>query len=216
MIAIAKVSPETKTRSNWQTGFLAMMPDIVKYARRAFHYLETEARAEAVQEVVVSAMAAYVRLYQREKVDLAYPSVLARFAIAQYRDGRRVSEKMNCRDVLSPYAQRLKGIQVESLNHCNRDGESWRETLVEDKHAGPAETAAARIDFTEWFASLSRRDRKIANALSEGSMTNDVAQRFRLSPGRVSQKRREFLESWQTFHGELEVPSETNPFAQQS
>jgi hypothetical protein len=214
MIAIATASTESKRRSNWQTGFLAMMPNIVRYARRAFHYLDAEARAEAVQEVLVSAMVAYVRLDQRGKVDLAYPSVLARFAIAQYRAGRRVSEKMNCRDVLSPYAQRLKGIEVESLNHCDRDGESWREILVEDKHAGPAEIATARIDFTGWFASLSPRDRKIANALSEGSMTNDVAKRFRLSPGRVSQKRREFLESWQRFHGELKAPSESNLLAQ--
>jgi len=203
MIAIARESsPHSKRRSNWQSGFLAMMPNIVKYARRAFCHFDAEARSEAVQEVLVSAMLAYVRLFRRGKVDLAYPSVLARFAVAQYHDGRRVGAKLNCHDVLSPYARRKNGIQVESLDVCYHDTGLWQEVLVEDKHAGPAETAAARIDFADWLASLTERDRKIAEALSDGSVTGEVAKRFGVSPGRISQKRREFLESWHEFHGE--------------
>jgi hypothetical protein len=202
MIAIAEpVKRQTRT-SKWQTGFIAMMPDIMKYAQTAFRQLGSEARYEAVQEVIVSAMLAYFRLYQRGKVELAYPSVLARYAIAQYRDGRRVGTKLNCHDVLSPYARRMNGIQVESLDGRHGVDGSWREVLLEDKHAGPAETAAARIDFADWFISLAERDRKIADALSDGSTTSEVARRFGISPGRISQKRREFLESWQKFHGE--------------
>ena len=202
MIAIAKSSPRNKRRSDWHAGFLSMMPDIVSYARRAFYFSDSEARTEAIQEVLVSAMMAYFRLYQRGKVDLAFPSVLARYAIAQYREGRRVGQQMNCRDVLSPCARRRNDIHVESLSGCERDGQAWREVIVEDKHVGPAETAAARIDVAGWFASLSYRDREMAEALSKGSTTQDVAKRFRLSPGRISQKRREFLESWQEFQGE--------------
>ena len=208
MIAITEASNETKRDRSWQSGFLAMMPNIIKYANQSFHYLDDDGRAEAVQEVLASAMLADFRLQQRGKVDLAYPSVLARFAVAQYRAGRRVGEKMNCGDVLSPYARCMKGIQIESLNGYKRDGESWREVLVEAKHAGPAETAAARIDFTRWIASLTRRDRKMAAALSEGCTTQEVAKRFRVSAARKSQKRREFLESWQEFQGEKKRPME--------
>ena len=207
MIAMTKPSPRPKRRSNWQTGFLAMMPNIVKHARQAFRYFGAEARAEAVQDVLVSAMLAYVRLYHRGKVDLAYPSVLARFGVAQYHDGRRVGAKLNCRDVLSPYARRKKGIQVESLHGYDRAGHPWQEILVEAKHAGPAETAASRIDFADWLASLTRRDEMIAEALSDGGTTKDVARRFRVSPGRISQKRREFLVSWQRFQGQHDGPS---------
>ena len=216
MIAITKAAPKTKCGSNWHAGFLSMMPTIAKYARRAFHYLDAEAQAEAVQEILVSAMLAYFRLYQREKVDQAYPTVLARFAIAQYRSGRRVGKKKNCRDVLSPDARRLKGIHVESIHGFDCVGQPWHDVLVEDKNAGPADTAAARIDVAKWFASLKRRDRKIAQALSLGSTTKDVAKHFRISPARVSQKRREFLESWQRFQGELITPAEENLVAHPS
>jgi hypothetical protein len=202
MIAIAKPSPRPKQRSGWQQGFLVMMPDIVKSAHIAFRNLDPEAHHEAVQEVLVSAMLAYVRLFERNKVDVAYPTVLARFAIAQYRDGRRVSTKLNCNDVLSPYARRKKNFRVQTLTGGRGVHSSWRELLPENREAGPAETAAARIDITEWFESLSQQDREIAATLSMGYSTKEVAKQFQVSAPRVSQKRREFLDSWQEFQGE--------------
>ena len=179
-----------------------MMPDIVKSARIAFRNLDPEARQEAVQEVLVSAMLAYARLFERQKVDVAYPSVLARFAIAQYRVGRRVSTKMNCNDVLSPYARQKKKFRVETLAGGQGNYSSWRELLPQNKEAGPAETAAARIDITEWFESLSSLDREIAKSLSMGCSTKEVAKEFQVSAPRISQKRCEFLDSWRVFQGE--------------
>jgi hypothetical protein len=147
-------------------------------------------------------MLAYVRLFERNKVDVAYASALARFAIAQYRDGRRVSTKLNCNDVLSPYACRKKNFRVQTLTGDRGIRSSWRELLPENREAGPAETAAARIDITEWFESLSSLDREIAKSLSMGYSTKEVAKQFQVSAPRVSQKRREFLDSWQKFQGE--------------
>lgn len=204
MIAVAKLPKKTQRRATWQAGFMALLPDLFRYARQAFRSLRGEARNEAIQEVIVSAMLAYLRLYQRDKEDVAYASVLARYAIAQYHDGRRVAAQLNCQDVLSAYARRLKGIQVESLDRRDMDGESWREIVVEDRHAGPAETAAVRVDFAAWLALQTGRDRKIAGALAEGSTTQEVAKRFRVTPGRISQKRRELLNSWRKFQGEYE------------
>lgn len=190
------------SHSNWHAGFLAMMPDIARRASLAFRHLRTQRRADAVQDVVVSAMFAYLRLYRRGKADCAFPSVLAKFAIAQYHAGRRPSEKQNCRDVLSPTAARQKGLRIQSLSSFDADEQNWSDILVEDRHAGPAETAAARIDVNDWWETLNRRDQRIAKALSEGDQTRAVAKRFRVSPGRISQKRRELHDSWQMFQGD--------------
>jgi transposase-like protein len=48
---------------------------------------------------------------------------------------------------------------------------------------------------------LSAKKRRVAEALAQGDSTNDVADEFGVSAGRVSQLRREFAESWQEFHG---------------
>jgi hypothetical protein len=71
---------------------LAMLPKIVKSARSAFRQLNIEHADDAVQEVVAQAWRAYHRLAELGKEGLAYPSPLARFAIARYRAGRRVGQ----------------------------------------------------------------------------------------------------------------------------
>jgi len=56
-----------------------------------------------------------------------------------------------------------------------------------------------RVDFADWLASLSRRKRRITETLALGHRTQDVARRFHLSSGRVSQLRRELATSWREF-----------------
>ena len=63
-----------------------------------------------------------------------------------------------------------------------RRGE-WREVLAEDRTAGPAETAAARIDWVDWLRSLSRHQRAIACTLAGGESTGVAAWKFCISAG---------------------------------
>jgi hypothetical protein len=64
MIAIAKQNCSRNRVPAWHEGFLALLPKICQYARFAFRGLDPEAKQEAVQCVVASALAAYVRLVQ--------------------------------------------------------------------------------------------------------------------------------------------------------
>ena len=186
----------------WHNRFLAMLPAIETHARLAFRHLDPEAREDAVQETIANALVAFVRLVQLQKTDVAYPSALARYAVAQIHDGRRVGNRLNVRDVLSPYAQKQKGIQVERIDRFDEEEGQWVEAVIEDDRTPVPDQAAFRCDFPTWLDSLSRRNRRIAQALSVGHTTSEVAKRFRVSPGRVSQLRREMHQSWQDFHGE--------------
>jgi hypothetical protein len=191
----------------WRRVFLAMLPAIVTHAKYAFRNLRGEARQDAVQETIANALVAFVALVRRGRMSLAYPSVLARYAIAQINDGRRVGNKLNVREVLSPYAQRLKRFKVERLDYFDEEENQWGEAIVEDRTAGPAEIARTRIDFAAWLDSLKRRDRRIALKLAAGDKTSDVAKRFNISAGRISQVRRELAESWRKFVGDDEGPA---------
>lgn len=195
--------PSRKTNPlAWQDGFLEIMPAIGRYARRAFRHLRPEACDDAVQEVVANALVAYVRLFELGKTEVAYASVLVRYGVAQYRTGRRVGTKINCRDVLSPYAQHRKNIHVVHLDRCCKQDGDWMEALVEDRRSSPADIAACRIDFAEWLARLSPKHRRIATTLAGGETTARTAKRFRVSAGRISQIRQELRKSWQEFQGE--------------
>jgi DNA-binding NarL/FixJ family response regulator len=184
-----------------------MLPAIRRHARIALRYLDHEARDEAVQEVIAGTLAAYVRLVDAGRADLAYPTPLATFAVRQFRAGRRMGTKSNVHDVTSPYAQAAKGIRVGRLDHYDVEDDAWREILIEDRRAGPAQTAAARLDFAQWLTGLPARQRQIAEVLATGQSTKQAARQFRVSAGRVSQIRRELKASWERFQGETPIGS---------
>jgi hypothetical protein len=201
MVRVAAACPSPR----WHKAFLAMLPAIVTHAQVAFRNLRPEARAEAVQEVVCNALKAFVQLVQLKKTNLAYPTVLARYGVAQYNDGRRVGNRLRISDVLSPYAQKHKGFKVERLDHFDEEENAWTEAVVQDTRTAPVpDIVAFRVDFSDWLKSLPRRDRKVAQYLSLGNRTSDAARKFRVSEGRVSQLRRELAESWQKFTGDNE------------
>ena len=72
-------------KSEWPTDFLSMLPTIRKHTATAFRYLNSEAREEANQDAIADAMLVYARLVQLKKADLAYPAVVARYAVAQVK-----------------------------------------------------------------------------------------------------------------------------------
>jgi hypothetical protein len=96
-----------------------------------------------------------------------------------------------------------KRTAIERLDRFNPRRGGWREVLVEDRTAGPAEIAMTRLDFASWLSTLSKRDRQLAEKLVLGETTGRVARTFRISAARVSQLRRELCASWHRFVGEL-------------
>jgi len=108
---------------------------------------------------------------------------------------------------LSPAARRLHGFTVERFDQKDPQTGVWNEQLVEDRRAGPAETATARMDLAAWLRTLSKRNRQIAKALSVGETTAAVAQKFSLSPGRVSQLRDWLRQHWEQFQGDSQLVS---------
>ncbi len=186
----------------WHAEFEAMLPTIQTHAKIEFRHLNPEAREEAIQETVCNACQAYVRLIELGKTDVAFASALARFGVRQTKVGRKVGGKLNCRDVLSDYCRQKNNLSIERLDLHDSENEAWEKVLVEDKHAGPADTAIVRIDFSTWLLLLPRRLRKIAKFLANGETTAAAAKRFRVSKGRISQIRKELFLDWHRFQGD--------------
>jgi hypothetical protein len=201
MIAIPNSRPQ-RCVPRWHAQFLTFLPIIIGCARKAFADRDPESREDLVEEVVVNALIAFKRLYDKGKVDVAYPSVLALYGIRQVKDHRRAGCRLNIREVLSEYAQQRKGFKVERLDRFDKREKAWIEILVEDRRSGPAEIVASRLDFAAWLRSLSKRDRRMAVTLASGETTGETAKQFGVSPSRISQVRRELQQSWNHFVSE--------------
>jgi hypothetical protein len=200
------VGPEPETTS-WQARFVQLLPRIRAQAQSRFRHLAPEAREEATAEVIASALVSYARLVALGQEDRAYATTLTRFAVAQFRVGRRVGSRLNGHDVMSAYCQRRKGIMVEQLDHFDERSGDWQELVVEDRHSTPAQVATTRVDFGEWLETLPKRTRRVAETLATGEATGCVARMFGLTPARISQLRRELFDTWCVFTGEAAAAS---------
>ena len=186
-----------------QEEFLNLLPSIRTQARLAFRKEKPELREELIAEVIANCFVAFARLIDRGLDEVIYATPLTNFAIKQVRSGRKVGGSLNVNDVSSRYSQQTKGFVVEELDHFDQQNEEWKEILIEDRHAGPAETAASRIDFGQWLRSLPKRTRRVAETLASGETTTKAARKHGVSAGRISQMRRELMDNWQAFQGEL-------------
>jgi hypothetical protein len=206
MIRIA--SQPTTTVPAWHAVFVKMIPAITRHAKIAFRYLSPEAREEAIQEVICNACTAVARLAELGKLDLAFPSVLARYGFAQFRDGRKVGCKLNVRDVLSRHCQQRKNLTVERLDRFDDEEGCWKEAVVQDTRSAPVpDIVAFRLDFPAWLGTLNRRNRRITLALATNERTSRVARKFHVSAGRISQLRTELKQGWEQFQGEQPSPA---------
>ncbi len=183
--------------------FLLVLPRIERHGRVYFRHLRCPHRKEdAVQEMVALCWKWFVRLAERGKDPTRFPSALATFAARAVRSGRRLCGQEKPKDALSPLAQALKGFAVAALP--DRDALSpnpLSEALADNTRSPVDEQACFRIDFPAWLRTLPRRDRRLVEGMALGHRTADLARRFRLSAGRVSQMRREFKRGWDRFTG---------------
>jgi hypothetical protein len=192
MIAINNERNET----TWQSSFVAMLPEIEQKLRLAFCRLDPEAREDAIEEAVVHSLLAYVRLHEQGRAAVATPSSLAWYSSHQVKCGRPAAGRMNGKDPMSRYAQIGNGIQTD------RQPNNWIDAIVEDKRAAVADQVAAKMDFGAWFATLPQRMKEIAKDLAFGCSTSEVAKKYGVTPGRISQLRRMLEESWAAFQQE--------------
>jgi hypothetical protein len=204
MIALAK----KQNAKSLQAKFTELLPTIRDQLRFAFRHEPPERKEDMIAEAIANCWVAFVKLVERGLDEVIYASPLAQYAIRQVYDGRKVGGVLNQNDVSSEYAQRKKQFTVERLHRYNKRKFKWVEVLVEDRKAGPADTAAARIDFGDWLRTLGGRRRRIAEMLAEGETTSVTAAKFGVSLGRISQLRRELQDDWERFHGESNTVQE--------
>ncbi len=197
-----KQSAPRRLPSRLQQRFVNMLPAIEQQvAHRLRNYPEHE-HEELIAETVALAFCMFVMLANRGRTDLAFPTSLAAYGWRQALAGRRAGTPMNVNDVTSRHCQKRKRIRVFRLDRYDSKRGEWREAVVEDHRTPVPDQAAFRCDFPEWLKSLSRRRRRIAEMLASGVGTTRTAKKFKISPGRISQLRRELHDAWQEFHGE--------------
>jgi hypothetical protein len=200
-----------------QSRFISVLPRIKDQARFYFRSIKCVVhRAECIAETIGVAWKWFCRLAKKGKDATKFASALARLAARAVRGGRRVGAGETANDVMSVIAQRRHNFLVEPLPSPRTSQEIlydvggqrmhdiMEERLSDNTVASPADQAAFRLDFRGWLRTLSARERRIIQGMAQNERTKELSRRFRVSPGRVSQMRREFQTDWRKFVGEIE------------
>lgn len=197
-----------------QAAFQRILPRIQLHAEIYFRHVKCpDQRADLIAEVLALAWQWFHRLAARGKDGTQFPSALATFAVRAARCGRRLCGQEKSKDVLSPRAQQRHGFQVQSLpastaiSQENLYGtfrgqeklDEFEERLQDNTQTPVPDQVAFRIDWPCFFRQLARRDRELARFLALGHSGKKAAQKFQLSPGRVTQLRQRWCREWRTF-----------------
>ena len=205
MIAIAKKNKTNKTNKHSidekvNAKFLELMPKIVRKANIAFMDYGPDRKEDAVQSVLVTSFLNIKQLAAKGRLDDAYASPIARFAIMSYRCGHVGGIPDNSKDVLNDRCRYVGRSKVEYSGLALDITDSYElETTATDSRYPVDKTVQLRIDYAAWCRSLSPVDRKIVKDLAKGETTNNVATKYGVAASTVSTWRRWYADSWNDF-----------------
>jgi DNA-directed RNA polymerase specialized sigma24 family protein len=183
------------------TRFLAHLPRIEAHARFAFRRVGCpHARADLEAETVALAWRDFVRLTERGKNPDQFITTLATRCSQAARSGRRVAGGFRKREAMPQRGTSRRALVRIPFADAEYKELGWlSDALREDVRTPVPSRVAFVIDFKAWRAALTKKSRRMLDALAAGGKTCEVAQKFGVCPARVSQMRRELAQGWREF-----------------
>jgi hypothetical protein len=153
-----------------------------------------------VAETVALCWQWFRRCFERGKDPMAFPSALAAYAARAVRSGRRLAGGKVKEEALSEVNQARRGYAVERLPEAEYlSANPVSLALADNTQSPPDEQVAFRPDFGAFRGALDDRRRRLLDDMAAGWGTGELVEAFGLTPGRVSQLRREFEAAWKQF-----------------
>jgi hypothetical protein len=196
--------------------FLLILPRIELHGRIYFRHLKSHQKADAIQEMRALAWKWLLRLYERGKDPCDFLMAFVTYLARAVNSGRRLAGTEKAKDVLNPRTQKRHSFKVEYLPTCIRSGQEHLyasplgqelqdelEERLQDNTITPVfDQVQFRLDFPAWLKTLTPRERRMVRRMMRNERTMDLSKRFEVSPGRISQMRRELHDDWLRFLGE--------------
>lgn len=200
--------------------FLTILPTIERHGQIYFRHEKCSAKkADRIAEMVGLAWQWFVRLTERGKDATGFPSALAVLAARSVRCGRRIAGMVKTSDVMNERTQYRRGFVVVPLPsstatphedrldkpHGQRQQDEFEQRLQHNLVTPVDEQVQFKLDFAAWLHTLTARERRLIRAMLRNERTKDLSRYFEVSPGRVSQLRRQFRDDWRRFIGDAVI-----------
>lgn len=171
-----------------QDLFSAELPSLEKLARNHFRHLPPDAQAEAVQNSIGLAWKQYRALVLQGRADqVGILKSVMWYAIRQTKCGRTPQgcpKKKGLNEIRRRGVVRFEEFEVSDfMGRC---------TPIVDQ-------VSFRIDVPRFFDTLTNRQREMAFDLATGMTTSEVAEKYGVTAGAISQFRSRFKDLFEEF-----------------
>ena len=172
-----------------------MQPYFRKYAKR-FSQDKRLNRDDVMQDLTGIALEMYTSLVRRGKEVFYSPLML--YAIKRFSSGRRFTG-LNSTDVHSEHTQMQGRSEVHQFSEL--EGKLDELDFMADPTVNVADAAQFHVDYEAWFSKQVPKDKQIIRDLSYGYTTREVARKYNVSDGLISQYRKRYRDDWNGFVG---------------
>ena len=105
-------------------------------------------------------------------------------------------------DVMSRFSHQAGGHFVTTLPNSEEEAAAAEvHDALWDRCPGPAEEAACRVDYADWLARLSEKQRAVAEGLASGFNVSETAKRRGVSRAAVQDIRKTLARKWDEHEG---------------
>lgn len=184
-----------------QERFVPLMEAVQRVASLFFRSIKCSSRRDDLtQEALALGWKYHLSALQRGKDLRDYVGAFATFCCRHAFRGTRLAGGQARRDVLDPANHREfeRGLTPLAVDPANTVSVLLDQLQDRGSH-DPATRAVIRLAFTAFLNSLSERTRAVADLLAAGHSTKKTSALSGLTPGRISQIRRELLVAWEAF-----------------
>jgi len=191
-------TPSVSAPVSFDVLYAKMLPHFRYFAKRLMRRMGRGITDfdDVIQELTGFALELYTSLVRRGKHDVIYYTPLMKYAIKRYREGRRFIGS-NTTDILSHQTQILGRSDTCQLSQFGDKQDTW--DFMTDRKGRVLDAVQFKIDHADWLQRQTSRDQQIIHDLMMGETTGNVARRYGVSDGLISQYRKRYADSWKTF-----------------
>jgi hypothetical protein len=194
-----------------------VLPRIQTHAALVFRDFKADEKDELTADAFALAWKWMVRLVQRGKDPTKFPTAIATLVCRAVKCGRRLIGQEKAKDALSRRAQRRHGFRVEQMPATTRTSheglyavvggqrmlDRWEAFLQDNVKTPIPDQVNFRLSFPRFMDGQQDRTRRIAEFLALGNSAKAAAQKFGLSPCRITQIRQRLCKDWFGMHDEM-------------
>jgi hypothetical protein len=185
-----------------KAGFEAHYPRVHRIATLQHRGLHGDQHEDAVADTIALAWRAYRRMALKGGHPDRLVGPITRYSAMHVRNGQLLTGKPPVHEVMSRLSRRRHGHFVTGLPSSeDEEAAAAVHDALRHRGPGPAEEAACRVDYADWLATLSEKQRALAEDLASGLSMSEVAERRGVSHAAVGDMRKTLARKWDEREG---------------